>query len=340
MDSSILESYLKDRMPELKDTRIIQLIEITDGWETEIYSFDAESDVDGEKSVEKLVLRMYSGPWAVHKAKKEFNLLKRLYEADYPVPKISLIEEDSTHLGRPFIVMERIVGHQMWSLLEPEEDNSKLFHLFSRLFYDLHKLDWRLLAEHPEEFEGLNSKKAVTQWVEKYESRAKDIGNPEILEVVDWLKREIDCVSFEELSPVHNDFHPNNILIDVNGNPFVIDWTAADIMDYRVDLAWTLLLTKIYGDDSMRDKILRGYENVRQKKVEHIGFFEVLGALRRLTDIIGTLDADSERIGLRAGASKVIREQLTQNMALLDIVNDHTGLELHDTRKIMVGEKT
>ncbi|MFW9967481.1 MAG: phosphotransferase family protein [Candidatus Thorarchaeota archaeon] len=328
-------------MPELAYASVSQLVEITDGWETEIYSFNAETAKDGEKNVEKLVLRMYAGPWAKYKARKEFSLLQRLHKVGYPVPNVALIEEDSSHLGRPFIVMERIEGNSMWSLLESEEYNqdSPLYHLFSRLFHDLHKLDWRLLAENPEEFQGLDSKKAVCRWIEKFESRAKEIGRLEILKIVEWLERNIDGVAFEELSPTHNDFHPSNILMSRSGEPFVIDWTAADVMDYRVDLAWTLLLAKIYIGDSMRDTILGAYQEASQKMVDDIHFFEVVGALRRLTDILVSLDVDSEEIGLRDGAAEMIREQLAQNMTLLDIVKNHTGLELPEIRKLMAGEK-
>jgi hypothetical protein len=89
----------------------------------------------------------------------------------------------------------------------------------------------------------------------------------------------------------------------------------------------------------MCDAILRGYEEVSQKKVNDIHFFEVVGALRRLTDILVSLGADSEDIGLRSGAAEMIRDQLDYNMTLLDIVRNHTGLELPEVRKLMMGEK-
>ncbi|MHA2040859.1 MAG: phosphotransferase family protein [Candidatus Thorarchaeota archaeon] len=342
MQSSLLESYLKDHLPELENLRVSHLAEITDGWETEIYSFDVESGSRGEQNIEKLVLRMYAGPWAVHKARKEYSLLRRLHNAGYPVPMVSLIEEESSHLGRPFIIMERIEGDAMWNLISAEENlqDSHLYRIFSRLFHDLHNLDWRQLAENPQEFKGLDSKKAVANWIEKYKSRAKEIGKPELLKIVGWLEREIDGIAFSKLSPTHNDFHPNNILIDGDSNPFVIDWTAADIMDYRVDLAWTILLAKVYAGESMYDAIIAGYEEVSQKPVEDIHFFEVVGALRRLTDILVSLEIDSENIGLRDGAAEMIREQLPQNMTLLDIVKKYTGLELPGIRKLMSGERT
>ncbi|MHA2141760.1 MAG: phosphotransferase family protein [Candidatus Thorarchaeota archaeon] len=342
MQAAQLETYLRNRLHDLENLTVTQVAEITDGWETEIFSFDFTSGKSDNKSLEKLVLRMYAGPYAIYKARKEFSLLNRLYQVGYPVPKITLIEEDSIHLGSPFIIMERIEGGAMWTMFESEEPAraSEILELFSKLFHSLHTLDWQLLVENPKEFQGLNSETSVLQWIEKFESRVKEIGRVELLNIVEWLKREIDNISFGALSPVHNDFHPNNILIDESGTPFVIDWTAADVMDYRVDLAWTLILTKIYAGDSLREAILKGYEKVSQKVVEDLEFFEVLGALRRLTDILVSLGADSESIGLREGAAELIREQLTQNVALLDIVRNHTGLELPIIRKIITAEKT
>jgi aminoglycoside phosphotransferase (APT) family kinase protein len=299
-----------------------------------------ESTKDGRTRIEKLVIRLYAGPWAKEKADTEFNLLLRLHEISYPVPKVSLMERNSTYLGKPFIVMERIEGQQMWDLMDRDHYAVGHFDMFSRLFHDLHNLDWQKLVEDPSRYLGLDSKTAVLQWIEKYEGRAKKLENHDLLAIVDWLKGEMDCITFEELSATHNDFHPNNILIDKTGNPFVIDWTAASLHDYRVDLAWTLILAKIYVDDSMREAILSGYEKVSQKKADNLHFFEVIGALRRITDILVSLEDDSENIGLRDGAAEMIREQLAQNMTLLDIVQAHTGLELFEIQKIMKSMKT
>jgi aminoglycoside phosphotransferase (APT) family kinase protein len=340
MDAAQLETYLRSRLPDSSRITVNKLVEITDGWETEIYSFDVGSDRDEERTGEKLVIRMYSGPRAVYKARKEYNLLKRLQTAGYPVPKVNLIEEDPEHIGRPFILMQRIEGRAMWSLIETEDDASELLQLFSRLFFNLHELDWHQLVENPQEFRGLDSKKAVKQWIEKFDARAKQIGSREILQIVEWLTKEMDRIAFTKLSITHNDFHPNNILIDESGAAYVIDWTAADIMDFRIDLAWTLILSKIYVGDELRDEILRGYEKASQQRVEVIEFFEVVGALRRLTDIAVTLDVDSQGIGLRDGAAEMIREQLPQNMTLLDIIRDYTGLDLPETRKLMMGGHT
>ncbi|MFX1370066.1 MAG: phosphotransferase family protein, partial [Promethearchaeota archaeon] len=339
MQLSEIEFYLNGPRGKWKDAIVKQLVEITDGWETEIYAFDVESTKNNKRCTEELVIRMYAGPWAKHKARKEGNLLRRLHGADYPVPMVSLIEEDASHLGHPFVVMERIDGVQMWKLLDSEEEDSGLYHMFCTLFYDLHKLEWHQLVEDPKEAQGLDSKKAILQWIEKFEDRAKEVGILEILKIVEWLREEIERVAFEELSATHNDFHPSNILIDKRGKPFVIDWTAADLMDYRVDLAWTLLLAKIYAGDSMRKAILEGYEKASRKAVEGLRFFEVLGALRRLTDILVSLDASSEGVGLRDGAAEMIREQLDHNITVLDIIWSHTGLELSQVRDLMTRGK-
>ena len=339
MHSKDLEFYLRNRNSDWKNIRVSRLEEITDGWETEIYSFDSSSEREDQQTADKLVLRMYSGPHAADKAAKEFGLLKHLHKASYPVPKVFLIEKESSHLGRPFVIMERIEGNSMWELLESEEydPDSHLYNLFSTLFHNLHKLDWRLIVENPKEFRGLNSKRAAMNWIEKFETRAMEIREKELLDITKWLKMKADTIEFDELSATHNDFHPANILIDANGNPYVIDWTAADLMDYRVDLAWTLLLAKVYIGDETRDTILREYESVSQKSVEDIQFFEVFGCFRRLTDNLVTISTDSNDIGLREGAAEVIQEQLTQNMTLVDIVQEQTGLELLTIRKLMAG---
>ena len=64
MDSSKLADYLTELYPERKDLKILNLQNITSGWETEIESFDLEWSSDDGKISQALIARIYPGKGA------------------------------------------------------------------------------------------------------------------------------------------------------------------------------------------------------------------------------------------------------------------------------------
>ncbi len=67
----------------LKDAEVSEVVRITDGWENDLYSFKIEN----EGHEEELILKIYPGDDAPWKSKKEFNVMRKLYEVGFPVPK-------------------------------------------------------------------------------------------------------------------------------------------------------------------------------------------------------------------------------------------------------------
>ena len=72
--------------------------------------------------LQRMVLRVFSGDNAGRKARKEFNLMRRLHEVTYPVPEVYSHEETGDTLGKPFILMERIMGKTLDVLIEQKRD--------------------------------------------------------------------------------------------------------------------------------------------------------------------------------------------------------------------------
>lgn len=87
------------------------------GMEHEMYAFDVEYGAAGERQQEGLILRLYPGDAAYATSAHEFHGMRRLYEAGYPVPQVLLLERDHSPFGKPFVMMERIEGQELGSLL-------------------------------------------------------------------------------------------------------------------------------------------------------------------------------------------------------------------------------
>ncbi|MCE7743115.1 MAG: phosphotransferase, partial [Candidatus Heimdallarchaeota archaeon] len=267
-----------------------------------------------------------------NKTKREFSSLIALYDAGYPVPKTHILELDNSFLDNSFIIMDRIKGSDMgddfFKTLQ-EEDYEKLQNEFilpiCNLFVKLHRLDWKILRTDSSENVLKNPSNLIADNLTKTRIRLKEKKLPELKPILDWLMQNNDGIKVE-LSINHGDFHPHNIMISNEGEAYVIDWPACSVGDYREDLGWTLLLTGAYTSREIRDMILETYENIKGSKTEHIEFFEVLSALRRLMDIMILFKHGSETSGMREEAKQQILDSLPHLNYVISLVKDVAGI--------------
>ncbi len=127
------------------------------------------------------------------------------------------------------------------------------------------------------------------------------------------------------LAITHGDYHPNNVLLRLDGSPVVIDWGAVAIADPRRDLAWTLLLMCTYGYPELYEPILRGYERAEGAVVEQLCYFEVVAACRRFCDVLVSLRSGADMLGMRAGAEALMRQQGEHLRGVYALLWDRTG---------------
>ena len=142
-----LESFLQKKCHNKENIHVSNLQDITTGWETDIYSFTLEYRDLGNDIRKNLILRLYYGKSASLSAKNEFQTLSLLHQINYPVPYPFFLGDEPSYLGKPFIIMEKINGQPLGKkMLEASGTKlSSLLHLFCKLYYDLHKLDWKSL---------------------------------------------------------------------------------------------------------------------------------------------------------------------------------------------------
>jgi aminoglycoside phosphotransferase (APT) family kinase protein len=126
----------------------------------------------------------------------------------------------------------------------------------------------------------------------------------------------------------HGDYHPWNILCPTPERLVVIDWTSAEIFDFRFDLAWTLLLIASTLGPEARERVLAGYEQARGAPVHDLAFFDVMAATRRLGDIIISLRHGAEAMGMRPGAEALMAGENPHLRAAYALLIDRTGLTI------------
>ena len=298
------------------EVEVDNLLRITTGWETNIYAFTLRHGQAHERS-EPMILRLYAGEDGPEKAERESAVMHALHAAAYPVPHVWTVQTATEPLGSPFLLLERIEGPLLLDafVAASESRRQELLTLFCITLADLHALDWRIAPP------------ALTSWTD----RVSDPNAPyafidaklatlrltldrfpaaqSLLPILRWLEAHRDEVPCRRLAITHGDFHPNNILLRPDSSPVVIDWGAVAVGDPRLDLAWTLLLTCTMGFPELYEPLLRGYEHGAGVVVEQLGYFEVVAAYRRFFDVLVSLRAGAEALGMRPGAEALIRQQ-------------------------------
>jgi len=324
-----LLNLYETELPSAQNMRIVDLVRIADGWETDVYSFALEYEEAAQRKRQNLILRIYPGDDAQEKSAREFHAMRQLYKVSFPVPQVLLLESEGSRFGKPSVIMERIEGRPMGDIMDesPAERKMELLTQFCGMFVHLHRLEWRSFVPDPSYYATRELSAIVSDELEQWQAYLHSFQMATFNPVFDWLSERIVGVPFGGPSLIHMAYHPWNILLRDDGAAFVIDWGAVQVSDYRLDLAWTLLLMSTYGTPDVWEIVLGEYEQAAEGSVEGIEFFEVIACLRRLASIAVSLSQGAAKMGMRVGAEAMMQDasHVTNVYALL---RDRTGISI------------
>jgi aminoglycoside phosphotransferase (APT) family kinase protein len=290
------------------DVAVVGLARISNGWESDVYAFDAPQWVAGGR-----VLRLYFGVNAGATALHEYRSLDLLARAGYPVPRVDLAEPSTQLLGRAFLIMERVEGQSLgvrWRDPDPvvrEHERAR----FCALLAQLHTLEWQHLAgaEHVPSL-------TLAQQIASWEAYGTQFPSESLRRAIAWLYEASQAVVPQPPGLVHWDFHPENILVDSDGRAQVIDWTQFQATDTRFDLAWTLVLLASERDWETSQAVRAGYAAQRgwdaARVQDDLRFFEAAACGKRLLSVLISLTSGADAVGMRPGAEAVIRSRLAR----------------------------
>ena len=172
----------------------------------------------------------------------EYGAYRAVYGSQVPVPEPLFLEEDPKWMGRPFSVMEEIVGcgtdvsgldadgrerigRQKWSIMGELATMDPLALGFDQ-FTEVPALDACGLRE-------------LDYWagvIEQDEIHPQPVARAAIR----WLRRNMPPPA-QKLSIVHGDFRTGNFLFSPNeGIKGILDWEMCHLGDPLEDLAWSL----------------------------------------------------------------------------------------------------
>jgi aminoglycoside phosphotransferase (APT) family kinase protein len=196
---------------------------------------------------------------------------------------------------------------------------------FCHLFVQLHALDWKpfddsLPGDDPFFF--------IDQWLNEACGLLQNFPEVDGAPFLEWVTARRDRCVCSRPSPVHQDFHPGNILVCADNRAVVIDWTNFAVTDSRFDLAWTLILAHAYGWPELHTQILQGYQRHAGQPVEQIETFEAVACARRLLDLTVSLTQGAQLMGMNAQATEAMRANMEAHRRVYRLFIEHTGLQI------------
>lgn len=340
-----LEAYIQDRLKNfyrqkvssVSGGKVRNLSSMEMGWETEIYSFTLSFEKDGSEKSEELIVRLYQGRDAEEKATREYNIIKKLGEFQFPVPETYILENDSIYLGCPFIIMEKINGPLMKELLgkSNEKEVKRLLKIFCENLVRLHKIGCR-------NFEGffpldkiLNPEEYTKKQINAFRNYLHSYKRNEFDEVINWMEKRVSEINFDKLSLIHFDYHPGNILMRNSEEPVIIDWAGSSIQDRRMDLAWTLLLVSTYGNPEFYDIILNLYAEISGKEIQGLKLFEAMACIRRLASIWISIIYGADKLGMRLGVERKMIKEVEHIKKVYSILEGLTGIAVPEVEDMI-----
>jgi aminoglycoside phosphotransferase (APT) family kinase protein len=281
-----LEKYFEDILPHTaKDVHVHDVHRLKDQGATSlVYSFYLTYLSKGLKQQKEFVLKFYK-----HISEKSvlvFSLLKTLKEYNIPVPNAYYFEADSRTLGKPFIIMEKIIGKNARHFLNDDLNAQIIVDKMAETLARVHKLDINHLQ---------NSKILRKQ----YELRKQ-----RLLKIWFFIKKR--CPNFLGFCPLrerrfvtavkqleevklrkhrhtllHMDYEPDHVLVS-NDNFIIVDWRDASIGDPAFDVAWTyhkLRLGRERAKVDLGEYFVMSYEKYLGRRLVNLEFWKDMVAI-------------------------------------------------------------
>ncbi len=225
-----------------RDARITAIRRFHGGASRETYAIEVVANA----TTLPLILRCDPGDSLIDTPRAlEFAAYRSTEAIDIPVPRAICLCEDSTLIGTPFFVMERIEGAEAVSPFVANAYGDHRESIGRQFFTCLGRINGAEIQGSP-----LASavdipapdacwSRELEYWTDKVEKNAMQ-PEPVLMAAIRWLRNNPPPPA-QKLAIVHGDYRNGNVLHDGDGTIVgVLDWEMAHIGDPLEDLAWAL----------------------------------------------------------------------------------------------------
>lgn len=288
-DWSALAELVSRSIPEAPDVRITNVVDLPGGWETEVVRLDFREDAGDSRGVMSRVIRIFPGPTGEERARHEYEVMSLVAARGLPLPAVDRLVVENSPLETPFILMEYVEGTPLREVLQGADHGmiSASLARMGSILARLHALEIAADTSAPSTL--------LANWSEdqgdspaELTSLRETVGRFELEGFGLLLERlETRFEPIRSLPPrlLHNDFHPDNILVrEADHQYVVIDWSFANSGDPRSDLAWAAFLVGTMLGEPSRRHLLDGYAEMGGT-IADLEAFEMLKLSSRLATL-------------------------------------------------------
>ena len=294
-NSAGVEAFLRDSIPGLQGAMAIQQFPSGHSNLTYLIAF-------GDR---EMVLRrppLGTKAKSAHDMGREYRVLSALKEAYPYCPRTMAYTEDTSIIGCPFYVMERIRGIVVRREFPPGigESPEKINNLCRKLIevhHELHAIDYHKVGLENFGKPAGYVERQVNGWSERYRA-ARTPDAPDCEDIMAWLQAKMPPDS-EWPAIIHNDFKLDNVVLDPDDPGKIIgvlDWEMATLGDPLMDLGGSLAYwvektdlpemqaIKFMPTDTegalSRDELVCYYAELSGRTVDNYDFYYCFGLFR------------------------------------------------------------
>ena len=224
-DSAALQAYLQDRLEGFNGPLTVE--QFKGGQSNPTYKLITPQH--------SYVMRSKPGPAAkllpsAHAVEREFTVMSALHGTDVPVPKMHLLCEDESVIGRAFYVMEFMQGRVFWDQSLPDiaqADRAAYYDEMNRVIAALHNVDVNKAGLASYGKPGNYFERSIGRWTKQYLASITDPIDA-MDQLMAWLPANIPASARDgaQVSVVHGDYRLDNLMFHAT-EPRVIavlDW--------------------------------------------------------------------------------------------------------------------
>ena len=234
-------------------------------------------------------------------------LMRALFEAGVPVPRVPWAYDDNPWFEVPFIVMERLPGRVffVWdppAMFERSAAAAEpLWEQCATALAHMHQFDWRTHLADWEKPEALTDQ--ITRW-ERIYAQAPE---PAWIKAAEATEKALFATrpDGEPVGLFHGDYQPGNLLYHAGKLTGIIDWEISGIGAKLLDIGWLMMIadaanwTPVYHPifPLSPERLRAAYEHGVGQRYEEIPWYQALAGYRLAS--IACLNVKLHRKGQR-----------------------------------------
>ncbi|MHA1675442.1 MAG: phosphotransferase family protein [Promethearchaeota archaeon] len=243
--------------PEEKFSRILDTYELALGLNNAVYTMKIEYlNSDDEVLTKDIILRVYPRNENLIKAQNEARNLQEIQDLDIPKAQFYLYEEDTSHIGYRFLILEKLPGKPVLETIHTFslEQTRQFLADLARILGKLHNIRTKKFQSYyldPKSTRKMTYStyiySEVSQVLKSFrEMKLDEEYKADTKFLYKWFKGHKPLLALPGYSFTHGDLRPSNIIVNGYKISGLIDWEMSCYSDPAQDLGWTLFFFKLY----------------------------------------------------------------------------------------------